>query len=154
MTIPTIRTLLLLICTLSTPASTLHGQAIDSLVSKFEQSKLNPAEKVFVHLNKFRFVPGEAIWFKVYLVNDYDLTPGALSNLAYVELINPAGKVIEKRNIQITNGAGNGDILLPDSLSAGTYLLRSYTRFMLNEGRARGVCSGPADCRSVSFSSW
>ncbi|WP_017731188.1 TonB-dependent receptor plug domain-containing protein [Nafulsella turpanensis] len=93
-----------------------------------------PTEKAYLHTDKSIYSPGETIWFKAYLTDGSTLLPGSLSTILYVELLGPDQNLISKRNIFVAEGVGKGDIALPDSLAAGSYSIRAYTRYMLNEG--------------------
>ncbi len=91
-------------------------------------------EKVYVHTDKPYYTSGEILWFKTYLVNAISHEPSTASRLVYVELINPAGEVLMKRNIHLENGGGAGDMGLDPELPTGTYQLRAYTNHMRNFG--------------------
>ena len=56
-----------------------------------------------------------------------------LSGVLYVDLINTANKIDRPIKLQLANGLAWGDIALPDTLPAGDYRVRGYTRWMLNE---------------------
>lgn len=58
--------------------------------------------------------------------------PAARGSILYVELFGPGEELVSKRNIQIVGGFGIGDFKLPDTLQAGEYLVRAYSRYMQN----------------------
>ncbi len=91
-----------------------------------------PQEIAYVQQDKSYYSLGETLWFKVYLVNAIDhsfLTP---SQTVYVELINEAEEIVARRNIRVSEGAGSGDFHLAPQWQAGRYILRAYTKYMLN----------------------
>lgn len=91
-----------------------------------------PQEKLFIHFDKPFYSISDEIWFKVYLVDAMNHLPRKTS-VVYVELINDQEEIVAKRNIQVVNGGGFGDIDISDlSLLAGEYLLRAYTSYMRN----------------------
>lgn len=91
-----------------------------------------PQEKLFVHLDKPFYSISDEIWFKIYLVDAMNHLPRK-SSVVYVELIDENETIVAKRNIQIVNGGGFGDIALPElSLPTGEYVLRAYTSYMRN----------------------
>jgi|GEM_PF-1895363 len=92
------------------------------------------SEKVFLHTNKDYYYPGEKIWYKSYILYGSPLMRDTLSKLLHVELINPRKKIIRHEFIRINNGVGWGDIALPDTLRAGNYFLRAYTKWGSNYG--------------------
>ncbi|MEO0331304.1 MAG: hypothetical protein AAF223_06420, partial [Bacteroidota bacterium] len=89
-------------------------------------------EKIYLHLDKPYYSAGESIWFKTYLVDATSHYPQPLSRLAYVELIDPDGEIISRRNLEITESGAAGDFLLSDTLPVGNYTLRAYTNWMRN----------------------
>ena len=91
-----------------------------------------PQEKIYIHFDKPFYSITDNIWFKVYLVNAISHLPRK-DALAYVELLNPKGRVVARRNIQILDGGGYGDIELAVlGLNAGKYTMRAYTNYMRN----------------------
>ena len=58
-----------------------------------------------------------------------------LSKILYVELLTPDGYVVERQQLEMPDGMANGMFVLEDSLYAGYYELRAYTRWMLNFGQ-------------------
>lgn len=90
-------------------------------------------EKVYLHLDRTYYTPGDDIWFKAYLVNAQNNLPFNTSNNLYVELIDPNSVIISKRIIRL-DSSGVGDFQLGDSIAAGTYRVRAYTNWMRNFG--------------------
>jgi hypothetical protein len=93
-----------------------------------------PQEKVYVHFDNTGYFLGESIWFQAYVVTSKLHVPTTWSKVLYVELLSPEGHLIEYRKLKIEEGRCRGDILLKDSLYAGFYEVRAYTRSMLNFG--------------------
>lgn len=93
-----------------------------------------PMEKVYVQTDKTFYLPGEDIWFSVYLVMEGDHTPSNISDVVYVELINPKGSVMTTRRLAVTDGNAAGDFQLGAQEPGGIYTLRAYTRWMKNFG--------------------
>ena len=90
-------------------------------------------EKLYIHTNHVFYKPGETLFFKLYLVNAAWQTPSFISQVAYVEIINPSGNVLEKMNYQVINGAVEGSFDFGEQLPGGVYKLRGYTTWMQNE---------------------
>lgn len=90
-------------------------------------------EKLYIHTNHVFYKPGETLFFKLYLVNAARQTPSFISQVAYVELINPSGNVLQKMNYQVNNGAVEGSFDFGEQLPGGVYKLRGYTTWMQNE---------------------
>src|SRR5690606_22274603 len=110
-----------------------QGQDIQEVLAKVSQTaEHNPQEKIYLHLDKFSYTAGETIWFKAYATIGIQNLFSNLSNLGYVELIDPSGRVFSSQKIPLINGIGIGDISLIDTLTAGSYRLRAYTNWMRN----------------------
>lgn len=95
-------------------------------------SAKNIQEKIFVHLSKNLFVPGEIIWFKVYITDARLHVPIDLSKVAYIEVLDSKNIPALQAKIKLKQGTGNGSFQLPASLSSGSYRLRAYTAWMKN----------------------
>ena len=104
----------------------------DILKKLVDHSWSNPQEKVYLHTDKSFYVPGDDIWFKAYLMLGPYQVPDTITSVLYVELINEAGVMIERKPIRIREGLGWGDIHLPANLISGSYVLKAYTRYMQN----------------------
>lgn len=107
-----------------------------SLFSSFSQQQEGFKlffEKVYLHLDRSYYAPGDDIWFKAYLVNAQNNLPLNTSNNLYVELIDPSASIMSRRVIRL-DSVGVGDFHLGDSISGGTYRIRAYTNWMRNFG--------------------
>ena len=91
-------------------------------------------EKVYVHFDNTGYFLGENIWFKAYVVNALSNYPSDMSKTLHVELLSPEGSVISAKKLRISNGICSGDFMIQDSLPAGFYEVRAYTRAMMNFG--------------------
>ncbi|WP_256002125.1 TonB-dependent receptor plug domain-containing protein [Pedobacter deserti] len=91
-------------------------------------------EKVHLHLDKPYYTAGEDIWFKAYVINARTSALSTISAALYVELISESDSIRQQRKVALTSGIGWGDFKLPDSLAAGNYRIRAYTRWMRNAG--------------------
>ena len=105
------------------------------LVANFEAySRERPTEKVYIQTDRDVYLIGETIWLKGYLMNGTTHESDTVSRVLYVDLVDPlASRVRLRMQLRATEGYAPGQLLLPDSLGAGTYQLRGYTNFMRNE---------------------
>ena len=94
-----------------------------------------PQEKVYLHLDNTCYFVGDTIWYKGYVTRSDKGTLTDLSKILYVELLTPDGFLVERQQLEMPNGTANGAFTLTDSLYAGYYELRAYTRWMLNFGQ-------------------
>ena len=89
-----------------------------------------PLEKIYLHTDRDSYRPGDTIWFKAYLSNEY--LPDTLSTILYTELWSSKGVRIGQQTWPVLFGTSYGQFELPDSCSAGEYMLKAWTSLMLN----------------------
>jgi TonB-dependent SusC/RagA subfamily outer membrane receptor len=91
-------------------------------------------EKVYLHIDRELYAPGDDIWFKSYLVSGINnrLVQG-YKNI-YVQLISEKGVVKISRLLLSKNGTSHGDIQLPLEIADGTYTIRAFTKYLENFG--------------------
>jgi hypothetical protein len=103
----------------------------DKITQALEQySKRFPQEKVYLHLDKDYYAAGETMWFKAYVLLQGQ--PSLSATNLYIELVDKAGTVVNKKLISVGGATGSGAIELPDNQKPGQYQLRAYTAWMLN----------------------
>ncbi len=107
----------------------IHAQTPADKLTKWGTE--HPVEKVYLHLDREDYVPGQTLWFKAYL--SAATQASELSTTLYVELVTPAARLIAKRVAPIINGVTQGQIELPDTLTSGRYFIRAFTPIMLNQ---------------------
>jgi hypothetical protein len=91
-----------------------------------------PQEKVFIQMNRVQFTAGEQIWFKGWCT--FQQKPSFLSRLAYVDIVDEQGKVVDKFMYRIDSLASwHGQIDISRNWKSGNYTLRGYTAWMLNQ---------------------
>lgn len=120
--------------------SLIVGQFIFSMISfAAEKDTVNSAssilyEKVYLHVDRELYAPGDNIWFKSYLVSGINnkLIPG-YKNI-YVQLIAENGEVIYNKLLLSRDGTANGDFQLSESLPDGIYTIRAHSKYQKNFG--------------------
>ena len=110
-----------------------YGQEINP-ANTFTEDSLKVVEKVYLHLDRDSYYPGDDIWFKAYLIDGSGRLLSSNSKNLHVELISPSTEIIGSRVIRVEEGLGHGDFHLSDSLKSGRYRLRAYTNYMRNFG--------------------
>ncbi|MGE5944588.1 MAG: hypothetical protein ACM31G_09640 [Flavobacteriales bacterium] len=103
-----------------------------SQTAEMVTSNASLAEKIYLQLDKDIYTTGSTIWFKSIVTKSVDNTPTYLSGVQYVELINAEKTLLEKKLIKLNQGIGEGHFDLPETLQAGTYLIRAYTEWNKN----------------------
>ncbi|MFK7807658.1 MAG: carboxypeptidase regulatory-like domain-containing protein, partial [Saprospiraceae bacterium] len=109
---------------------------IDSFIEKLQEQLSNfsshfQEEKVYLQLDRNFYKPDERIWFSGWIRNADNFLSDHVSELLYVELINPKGSVIERQPLIATNGNVNGAFDLPPDVG-GIYKIKAYTKWQKN----------------------
>jgi len=89
-------------------------------------------EKLYLHLDRTLFQPGETLWFNAYLRTAGNLKPSIASDLLYVELISPQQVVLLKKTLLTENGVAAGEFDLENTWPGGLYKIKAYTNWMRN----------------------
>jgi hypothetical protein len=89
-----------------------------------------PVERVFLHCDKYAVLPGDTLWWKAY--EFVDGRAGGFSTNLYVQLFSEDGRLRRQGLFPVVRGVSFGQFSLPDSLPAGVYWLRAFTRYQLN----------------------
>lgn len=115
----------------------LHSQVpvsmTEQLSHKFQNYVLSvPWEEIYVHSDRDAYISGEDLWFSIYLVDRQSSRLSSESKIAYFELLNPENRPIIQKKLWLEGGFGPGHIILPDTLTTGTYTIRAYTSWMKN----------------------
>ena len=109
---------------------------LDAIQNHFlQQMALFPQEKIHVHTDRQMYIPGERIWFKVYVVDAFLHLSPTYSQYAYIELINSSDSLIHRVMVTLDeNKLLHGYIFLSELIPEGDYTLRAYTRYIENQG--------------------
>ena len=127
-----------LVCTVWSISAQSHKDiaSVDSLATRVERFGTGlPQEKVYLHIDNTCYFVGDTIWYKAYVTRTDKGWLTDLSKIMYVELLTPDGYLVERQQLKMEDGTAHGAFTLTDSLYAGYYELRAYTRWMLNFGR-------------------
>ncbi|MFC0344284.1 hypothetical protein [Epilithonimonas hispanica] len=101
---------------------------IDKAIQNLEQNYTQ--EKVYLLLDKDKYVVGDNIYFKSFVLNGYNRSP--ISNTLFVELYDHNKNLVDKRTIFLKNGEGDGSFVLTNYLNEDVYFIRAYTTWMAN----------------------
>lgn len=86
-----------------------------------------PREKVFLITDKQVYRPGETIWFSAIVRSENNQPATADSQDLFIKVLSITGEQQSQELFRLTNGFSSGDLLLPDDLKKGTYVLAAYT---------------------------
>ena len=92
-------------------------------------------ERLFIQSDKPLYIPGETIWFSVFMAEETRLKVPSLSDIVYVEILNPKGSIEKQFTLIGKGGKANGDFTLNEDAPGGMYKLKAYTRWMQSSGR-------------------
>ena len=98
------------------------------------QLEVYPQEKIHLHTDRDYYVPGEKIWFKVYVTDAHSHLHVTYSRYVYVELISSENTLVERVMIRQSDDMFYGYLPLTKNIPEGNYTLRAYTRYMENLG--------------------
>ncbi len=89
-------------------------------------------EGLLITTDREIYITGEQVWLKMYERNRLTGTPSGLSKIIYVELLDGSNDPVTQLKVRVEGSSGFGGFVLPDTLTSGKYLIRAYTRWMLN----------------------
>ena len=101
---------------------------IDKAIENLEQNYTQ--EKVYLLLDKEKYVVGDNIYFKSFVFNGYGRS--AISNTLFVELYDHSKNLVDKKTVFLKNGEGDGTFALTNFLNEDVYFIRAYTTWMAN----------------------
>ena len=89
-------------------------------------------ERPYLHTDRSYYYANETVWFRGYMNYGAKAYRDSLSQVLYVDLVTASQNVVLTKIFEIDNGMAIGDFTIPPFLPAGDYILRAYTRWMLN----------------------
>lgn len=89
-------------------------------------------EHLFVHTDRKVYVIGETIWMSLYCLDPANGSRSGISKIAYVELLDEAGKALSQARIDLKKGRGQAQFFIDPGTPSAIYYLRSYTQWMRN----------------------
>jgi hypothetical protein len=125
--------LLFSICLLNLPVAFGQQAADRQLVDaygKYRSQYLQ--EKLYAHTDKDSYLSGEICWFRLYYMDAFTNRPATLSKIAYVEILDKNNRPVLQEKISLKPAESHGSLMIPASISSGTYIFRAYTGWMKN----------------------
>lgn len=89
-------------------------------------------ERPYLHTDKSYYYPNETVWFRGYLNYGAKVYRDSLSQVLYVDMVDTSQNIVLTKIFEVSNGMAIGNFVVPSSLSGGDYVVRAYTRWMLN----------------------
>ena len=113
------------ICIFILPAK---AQILDSTIATYANDFAQ--ERCYLHYDKSSYLPGETIWFKVYLMKG--IFPADESKTFYVEWMDEQGKLVSRNICPIVGATTNGQFEIPADYTGKFIHAKAYTKWMLN----------------------
>jgi hypothetical protein len=104
-------------------------------LANLEKTAETMQERVFLHMDRKHYWPGENLYFKAYLNYGNPLMAEDLSKVLHVELLDSTGYLYMHRVFKINGGVSSGHLELPDQ-ETGNFFLRAYTAWGQNYSEA------------------
>jgi hypothetical protein len=125
------RLILLFLCSvlfLPVRAQSYSAEQIELAERLHSLAKNAAPELAYIQTSKDIYETGEALWFKVYLLDSRSFVPSLLSQTLYLQLINETSKkAVWQEKYEVLNGFANGQVYLDTKLTEGNYLLEAFT---------------------------
>lgn len=110
---------------------------MDNLQERLEAyRKQYPQETIYLQTDKTFAKPGEDVWYKIQLRDAVTFKPSEISDICYVEFIDPRGNVLGTQTLICKDGAAVGDFHIDEGYAGGIYRIRAHTLWMDNTGDA------------------
>ncbi len=90
-------------------------------------------EKVYLHLDRTQYKPGEEVWFAVYVRDALTNLPSQKSGKVYVQWLNPKGTAEKRLTLMVEDGVAYGDIVLDEKIVGGQYKIKAFTNWQQND---------------------
>lgn len=90
--------------------------------------------KLYLHIDREFYFQGDTVWLKAYYLDGqtHQFISGFYS--MYVDLVDKSGLTIKSQVLPIDDGETAGNLIIPDSIEPGEYLLRAFTDFQKGIG--------------------
>ncbi len=110
---------------------------ISSLAQTSQQETTKPSKKSYseelvIRTDRDLYISGEKVWMKIYKLNGLNHTPGNVSKVVYVELLDSYNNPVNQLKTVVDGYSGCAVFTLPDTLRTGNYSIRSFTSWMHN----------------------
>ncbi len=118
------------LCMLTAISITASAQTPEILLEKIKTNYTQ--EKLFLHYDKDAYLAGETIWFKAYIAEG--MLPSKQSTVVKAELMNDSGRIVSSAILPVSGSVASGNFELSKTLRSGSYMVRCFTRRMMNFG--------------------
>lgn len=96
-------------------------------------------ENIEIRTDRDIYISGEQIWLKVYKLSGFTGRPDNLSKVVYIELLDTEFNPLNQIKVMVEGTSGSAFLKLSDTIGSGNYLIRAYTKWMLNSTNNRDI---------------
>ncbi|MFZ4724158.1 MAG: hypothetical protein ACOYMD_01785 [Paludibacter sp.] len=89
-------------------------------------------EIAFLHTDRNVYIAGETAFYKLYVLDSSTKKGSISSKIGYILMRASNSNIVLKIRVSLNAGLANGNILLPDTLTSGTYQIVAFTNGMKN----------------------
>ena len=89
-------------------------------------------EQIIMITDRKVYASGEPVYFRVYNNSPRQLKEHQWSKVLYVEVLNSLNTRVAQGKYELEPRGASGQVLIPDSVTTGTYFIRAYTKWMRN----------------------
>jgi hypothetical protein len=100
---------------------------LGAMIDAYFQS--SATRRLYLHLDKPLYQPGETIWFRVWELAAPTLTAPMQDHGVTVQLVSPQGSQVMQKRLLLQAGLATNDVMLPDTIEGGEYILRATSDF-------------------------
>jgi hypothetical protein len=83
---------------------------------------------VYLHTDRSYYSPGESVLFKAYVLDDTEKNPASVNDTLHTAILDQEGLEVASGNFPLNNSMITGNIVLPEILTDGNYILIAYAR--------------------------
>lgn len=89
-------------------------------------------EIAFLHTDRNVYIAGETAFYKLYVLDSSTKKGSISSKIGYILMRASNSNIVLKIRVSLNAGLANGNILIPDTLTSGTYQIVAFTNGMKN----------------------
>jgi len=97
-------------------------------------AQTNDREVAYLQTDRATYISGETVYYKLYILDPVTKKRSDISKVGYILLRSAGSNPSLKIRVKIDEGMSNGSIMLPDTLTSGSYQLVAFTEVMKNFG--------------------
>lgn len=107
-----------------------YSQPLTRKLSTAISDNLN--EEVYAVTDRDLYIAGETVYIKAFCRDRGTGKPSVVSKVAYVSLLDHFSVPLVQCKLWLKDSSGSGELLIPDTLRTGRYMINACTRWMRN----------------------